>query len=97
MFNERAVRLKSGNVVPVADVPSPSELEKLGAHVVNRPDAQLLLDDHFYYSGEIPRVTPFEKGRVDHLSRERVPTRRGNPTRCSWTSACWWCTSAIWD
>ncbi len=69
MFNERAVRLKSGKVVPVADVPSPAALEKLGARVVNRPDAQLLLDDHFYYSGEIPRVTSFEKGRVDHLSR----------------------------
>ncbi|MGZ3319541.1 MAG: GTP-binding protein, partial [Xanthobacteraceae bacterium] len=69
MFNERAVRLKSGKVVPVANVPSPTELEKLGARVVNRPDAQLLLDDHFYYSGEIPRVTSFEKGRVDHLSR----------------------------
>jgi 7,8-dihydropterin-6-yl-methyl-4-(beta-D-ribofuranosyl)aminobenzene 5'-phosphate synthase len=69
MFNERAVRLKSGKVVPVADVPSPAKLEKLGARVVNRPDAQLLLDDHFYYSGEIPRVTSFEKGRVDHLSR----------------------------
>jgi 7,8-dihydropterin-6-yl-methyl-4-(beta-D-ribofuranosyl)aminobenzene 5'-phosphate synthase len=69
MFNERAVRLKSGQVVPVANVPSPTELEKLGARVINRPDAQLLLDDHFYYSGEIPRVTSFEKGRVDHLSR----------------------------
>jgi 7,8-dihydropterin-6-yl-methyl-4-(beta-D-ribofuranosyl)aminobenzene 5'-phosphate synthase len=70
MFNERAVRLKSGKVVPVADVPSPVALEKLGARVVNRPDAQLLLDGHFYYSGEIPRVTSFEKGRVDHLSRK---------------------------
>ena len=70
MFNERAVRLKSGKVVPVADVPSPAALEKLGARVVNRPDAQLLLDGHFYYSGEIPRVTSFEKGRVDHLSRK---------------------------
>ena len=69
MFNERAVRLKSGTVIPVANVPSPTELEKLGARVVNRPDAQLLLDDQFYYSGEIPRVTSFEKGRVDHLSR----------------------------
>jgi len=37
MFNERAVRLKSGKVVPVANVPSPTELEKLGARMVNRP------------------------------------------------------------
>ena len=67
MFNERAVRLKSGKVVPVADVPSPVALEKLGARVVNRPDAQLLLDDHFYYSGEIPRVTSFERMLIAHV------------------------------
>jgi 7,8-dihydropterin-6-yl-methyl-4-(beta-D-ribofuranosyl)aminobenzene 5'-phosphate synthase len=69
MFNERAVRLRSGTVVPVANVPRPAELEQRGAQVVNDPDARLLLDGHFYYSGEIPRVTSFEKGRVDHLSR----------------------------
>src|SRR5262249_49120958 len=27
------------------------------------------LDGHFYYSGEIPRVTSFEKGRNDHFCR----------------------------
>jgi 7,8-dihydropterin-6-yl-methyl-4-(beta-D-ribofuranosyl)aminobenzene 5'-phosphate synthase len=71
MFNERAVRLKSGTVVPVAKVPLPAELEMSGAQVVNRGDERILLDGHFYYSGEIPRVTSFEKGRVDHLSRTR--------------------------
>jgi 7,8-dihydropterin-6-yl-methyl-4-(beta-D-ribofuranosyl)aminobenzene 5'-phosphate synthase len=69
MFNERAVRLKSGMIVPVANVPLPAELEKHGATVVNSPAERLLLDGHFYYSGEIPRVTPFEKGRADHLCR----------------------------
>jgi 7,8-dihydropterin-6-yl-methyl-4-(beta-D-ribofuranosyl)aminobenzene 5'-phosphate synthase len=69
MFNERAIRLRSGMVVPFANVPRPSDLEQRGAQVVNDPDARLLLDGHFYYSGEIPRVTPFEKGRLDHLSR----------------------------
>src|SRR5262249_43191054 len=69
MFNERAVRLKSGTVVPVANVPLPSDLEKRRAQVVNHADERLLLDGHFYYSGEIPRVTSFEKGRVDHLCR----------------------------
>jgi 7,8-dihydropterin-6-yl-methyl-4-(beta-D-ribofuranosyl)aminobenzene 5'-phosphate synthase len=55
--------------VPVANVPHPNELERCGAKVVNHPDERLLLDEHFYYSGEIPRVTPFEKGRIDHLCR----------------------------
>src|SRR5215831_1282228 len=69
MFDERAIRLPSGRIVPVAKVPLPAELEMHGATVVNDPDARLLLDGHFYYSGEIPRVTAFEKGRDDHLSR----------------------------
>ncbi|HTO79314.1 MAG TPA: MBL fold metallo-hydrolase, partial [Methylocystis sp.] len=65
----RGVRLKSGTVVPVQNVPSPAEIEKHGATVVNDPAERLLLDGHFYYSGEIPRVSSFEKGRVDHLCR----------------------------
>jgi 7,8-dihydropterin-6-yl-methyl-4-(beta-D-ribofuranosyl)aminobenzene 5'-phosphate synthase len=69
MFNERAVQLSSGTVVPAAKVPSPAEMEALGAMVVNDPAARLLLDGHFYLSGEIPRLSAFEKGRVDHLSR----------------------------
>ena len=54
MFNERAVRPKSGTVIPLANVPSPAELERHGAIVVNNPDERLLLDRHVYYSGEIP-------------------------------------------
>ena len=69
MFNERAIRLSSGSVIPVAKVPLPAELEQRGAAVVNSPEERLLLDAHFYYSGEIPRVSTFEKGRLDHLRR----------------------------
>jgi 7,8-dihydropterin-6-yl-methyl-4-(beta-D-ribofuranosyl)aminobenzene 5'-phosphate synthase len=69
MFNERGVRLNSGTVIPVAKVPLPAELEQRGANVVNSSVERLLLDGHFYYSGEIPRVTAFEQGRADHLCR----------------------------
>src|SRR5262249_39660926 len=69
MFNERAIRLSSGTIVAVAAVPLPPELERRGAVVVNSAEHRLLLDNHFYYSGEIPRVTPFEKGRDDHFCR----------------------------
>ena len=69
MFNERGIRLLRDFVVPVAKVPSPAELEQHGAAVVNSLEERLLLDGHFYYSGEIPRVTAFERGRVDHLCR----------------------------
>ena len=69
MFNERAVRLSSGSIVPVANVPLPADLDRHGATVVNSAEERLLLGGHFYYSGEIPRVTSFEKGRDDHFCR----------------------------
>jgi 7,8-dihydropterin-6-yl-methyl-4-(beta-D-ribofuranosyl)aminobenzene 5'-phosphate synthase len=69
MFNERGVLLASGVVLPVARVPTPAEMAAHGATVINDGDARLLLGGHFYYSGEIPRVSAFETGRVDHLCR----------------------------
>ncbi len=69
MFDERAIRLAGGTVVPAAKVPTPAEMAALGATVVNDPAPRLLLDRHFFYSGEIPRLSAFEKGRTDHLSR----------------------------
>jgi len=69
MFNERGVELANGKIIPVANVPSPQEMEAHGAVVVNDPKERLLLDGHFYYSGEIPRVSSFETGRTDHLCR----------------------------
>jgi 7,8-dihydropterin-6-yl-methyl-4-(beta-D-ribofuranosyl)aminobenzene 5'-phosphate synthase len=70
MFNERGVLLKGGTIFPAANVPKPAEMQAMGARVVNDGDERLLLDGHFYYSGEIPRVTSFETGRLDHLCRK---------------------------
>jgi 7,8-dihydropterin-6-yl-methyl-4-(beta-D-ribofuranosyl)aminobenzene 5'-phosphate synthase len=47
MFNERAVRLSSGTIIPVAKVAMPEELEQSGATVVNDAAERLLLDGHF--------------------------------------------------
>ena len=69
MFNERGVLLAGGTVFPAAKVPSPAEMEARGAIVINDGAERLLLDGHYYYSGEIPRVSAFEKGRTDHLCR----------------------------
>lgn len=74
MFIERGVRLASGDVIPVAKVPTPEEMQARGAVVVNDPGGRLLQDRHFLYSGEIPRVTSFEKGRIDHLCRPEGST-----------------------
>ena len=69
MFNERGVLLKGGVIFPAARVPTPAQMTERGARVVNDGAARLLLDGHFYYSGEIPRVSAFETGREDHLCR----------------------------
>lgn len=69
MFNERGVLLQNGSIFPAARVPTPAQMEARGARVVNDGKARTLLDGHFYYSGEIPRVSAFEKGREDHLCR----------------------------
>src|SRR5215510_11082054 len=80
MFNERGVLLADGTIFPAARVPAPAAMESLGARVINDGRERLLLDGHFYYSGEIPRVTAFETGRQDHLCRrDNDPEWRPDP------------------
>jgi 7,8-dihydropterin-6-yl-methyl-4-(beta-D-ribofuranosyl)aminobenzene 5'-phosphate synthase len=69
MFLERAATLTTGHIAPFQRVPSPEDLLAHGAQVVNSSAPRFLLDDCFYVSGEIPRVSSFEKGRPDHLCR----------------------------
>jgi metal-dependent hydrolase (beta-lactamase superfamily II) len=69
MFNERGILLADGTIFPAARVPTPPEMEARGARVISDGRERTLLDGHFYYSGEIPRVTSFETGRKDHLCR----------------------------
>lgn len=70
MFNQRAIQLPSGQIVQVQDVPMPADIAVRGAKIVNDRSARLIADGCIYYSGEIPRVTSFEKGRTDHLCRK---------------------------
>src|SRR5262249_28212121 len=72
MFLERGARLTTGDIAPFEPVPSPEALAAHGAQVVNSGDARLLVDDWFYLSGEIPRVSSFETGRPDHVCRRAV-------------------------
>jgi 7,8-dihydropterin-6-yl-methyl-4-(beta-D-ribofuranosyl)aminobenzene 5'-phosphate synthase len=70
MFLERGAQLTTGQIAPFQSVPTLEALAAHGAQVVNSGEARLLLDDCFYLSGEIPRVSSFEKGRPDHLCRQ---------------------------
>lgn len=63
MFPKRADRdSPDGSVLPLADVPTTEELSRSGAEVINSPEPRLVLENTVYISGEIPRVTDYEKG-----------------------------------
>jgi 7,8-dihydropterin-6-yl-methyl-4-(beta-D-ribofuranosyl)aminobenzene 5'-phosphate synthase len=69
MFVKRANTLPGGRYLPYRSIPSAAELAAAGAAVVISPEARLLVDGHFYLSGEIPRVTAYEKGYPGHMRR----------------------------
>jgi 7,8-dihydropterin-6-yl-methyl-4-(beta-D-ribofuranosyl)aminobenzene 5'-phosphate synthase len=62
MFRTRATRFPNDSMRLMEDVPSIEALSAHGARVVNTTEPQLLLDGMAYVSGEIPRLTPFERG-----------------------------------
>lgn len=69
MFVSRAAWLPDGAYLPFKDIPGVQALTEAGADVVNASESRLLLEDVFYLSGEIPRVTAFERGMSRHVRR----------------------------
>lgn len=67
MFHHRAIKLQNGQICPFNKIPEIDQLIQNGAKVVNSEDPRLLLDNMFYLSGEIPRVTPYEQGFPEHV------------------------------
>jgi hypothetical protein len=74
MFRSRARRLPNGDLMPMKDVPGIEALTTHGAHVTCTGEPQVFLDDMFYLTGEVPRVTPFERGLAAHFQK----TANGN-------------------
>jgi 7,8-dihydropterin-6-yl-methyl-4-(beta-D-ribofuranosyl)aminobenzene 5'-phosphate synthase len=62
MYRTRATKAADGTFRMFEDVPSAAQLAQHGAEVVHSTQPLLVLDDLFYVSGEIPRVTGFEVG-----------------------------------
>jgi 7,8-dihydropterin-6-yl-methyl-4-(beta-D-ribofuranosyl)aminobenzene 5'-phosphate synthase len=62
MFARRAVRAADGTMRQMRDVPKPAEIAKRGGRAILKRDGYSALDGFFWISGEIPRVTPFERG-----------------------------------
>lgn len=69
MFRQRAIKIND-KISPFKIIPS---IEELGQYhnsmIINSNDERLLLDNHFYLSGEIPRLTAYEKGYPEHVSQ----------------------------
>jgi 7,8-dihydropterin-6-yl-methyl-4-(beta-D-ribofuranosyl)aminobenzene 5'-phosphate synthase len=69
MFYSRAVRLANGKFRLMEDIAKPEVLTQHGAKVINTKEAQLLLDNMFYLSGEIPRITSYEQGLTNQVRK----------------------------
>ena len=62
MFRTRASKQPDGSMRVMEDVPSIRDLTLHGGRVVTTTEAQVIAGDMLYVSGEIPRVTRFERG-----------------------------------
>ena len=69
MFRSRGMTMPNGAVRVMEDVPSIQELTDHGASVVSSQTPQVVLDGMFQISGEIPRVTEFERGLPGQMRR----------------------------
>jgi 7,8-dihydropterin-6-yl-methyl-4-(beta-D-ribofuranosyl)aminobenzene 5'-phosphate synthase len=69
MFRSRGDKLPDGRVLLNKDIPSEAELTEAGAAIVRARDAQIILNGCFYISGEIPRVTSYERGLPGHMRK----------------------------
>ena len=69
MFHTRGVRQPSGAIRQMEDVPSIADLTDFGADLVVTKEPQTPLDGLFYVSGEIPRVSGFERGYPGQMRR----------------------------
>jgi 7,8-dihydropterin-6-yl-methyl-4-(beta-D-ribofuranosyl)aminobenzene 5'-phosphate synthase len=69
MFRQRATKRPDGQLYVNELVPSPERLSNAGAKVLNSREPQSVAGGAFYVSGEIPRVTSYEAGVPNHLTR----------------------------
>jgi 7,8-dihydropterin-6-yl-methyl-4-(beta-D-ribofuranosyl)aminobenzene 5'-phosphate synthase len=69
MFFQRAMRTKEGKMQPFEDVPTVAALTSRGADVILERRPESLLNGLFHISGEIARVTTFERGMPGQFRR----------------------------
>jgi 7,8-dihydropterin-6-yl-methyl-4-(beta-D-ribofuranosyl)aminobenzene 5'-phosphate synthase len=64
MFASRAVKAKDGRLMPMEGIPSEHVLAANGADLIIARNEQSVLSNTAFISGEIARVTSFEKGHA---------------------------------
>ena len=69
MFAERGMRQSDGGVLPMDPVPTPAGWAAMGADPVVTAEPLSVLDGLFQISGEIPRVTGYERGLPGQVAR----------------------------
>ncbi|MGD9924906.1 MAG: MBL fold metallo-hydrolase [Pseudorhodoplanes sp.] len=69
MFRTRAVTMPNGGFRQMEDVPSVDDLTAFGAKVATSREPHGLLDGMVHVSGEIPRVTAYERGYPGQVRR----------------------------
>src|SRR5271166_1215648 len=70
MFASRAVKANDGRLMPMEDIPSEHVLAANGADLIIARNEQSVLSNTVFISGEIPRVTSFEKGMPGQHRRD---------------------------
>ena len=66
--DQRGILLPSGTMILFQPEPTLAALEAAGGHVATHAEAHALCDGFFFGSGQIDRVTEYEKGLVGHHS-----------------------------
>lgn len=69
MFDTLGLRQPDGGVLPMEAVPAPGQWSDFGAEPVVTAEPQSIGGGLFYISGEIPRVTSYEKGLPNQVRR----------------------------
>jgi 7,8-dihydropterin-6-yl-methyl-4-(beta-D-ribofuranosyl)aminobenzene 5'-phosphate synthase len=69
MFSQRATPRQNGELLVHEPVPNPDQIAKAGARVTNTREPQVVAAGAFFVSGEIPRLTKYEKGLPGQVRR----------------------------
>ncbi len=67
MFGWYGQRQPDGGVLPAEPIPTPAQWATYGAEPIVTTEPQTCLDEMFFVSGEVPRITPYEKGLASQV------------------------------